>query len=668
MLSGMIKGIVEKIKKSEKINKRNIIYFSFFTLTIGICIGLFIYSQNVYDVNVIYGNTDTTLGFPIEKDMVISQEFEAENLVGAGVNFDEIEDITDVPDVDVEISLFDAESETLLTSIEFNAIRGGVGPKVIKIPAENKHISENHKYRLEVKQISESKDKKIAVLTEQRPSASDMNKMSINGVEQRAKLSVTALIKAEVSFIPVFSVLLIGVVMAAVYMLQRSFEIEKIFVVLFLGLGMIYSLLMSPFVIPDEATHYDRAYSLSNRFTGYEDTMRREEDLSLFTYLHTPDKHTVQETLDHLFTLSSSNKMVQGDVIHSRYVKTIPYIAPSIGITIGKFLHLGAYPMFYLGRIFNLLLTAVMLYFAIKLIPFGKVMVFVISFLPMTMHLVGSYSYDGLTIGSVTLFISYVLYLKYEKQKLEVKDCAVLTGLPMLFLSAKSFGYMPVLLLLILLPWKKTYKENKKMTITFAITASILFLYISGAFSLIQSFLAPAAVSNSAADTVSSEIITHSYADVLRSPIKYVIMVLGTLYRNIGAYILDMVGSSLCWFTFPVKKMFVCLYLLLMLFVGLNYEENKVMKPLDRAVIGFTGIITTGVVVLSMAIAYTPASMNTIIGIQGRYFIPIIMLLFLAIYNFRIHLNKNIDTFVLYSVVVLQILTIMDILLNIMRI
>lgn len=657
---------VDRLRKS--FSKKNIIYLSFFVFTSIICFGLFKYSSSVYDVRTLYGNTKTTTAFELRQNVLISQVFEAYDLRGAGVNFESIVDVEEIPNVDVEIKLFENDTNIEIASTVFNTLQTGVGAKELMNPTGDIYKEGSGIYRLEVKQLtSDGSDKRISVLTEQSPASEDPNIMKIDGVSQFAKLSVTALENIDIDFIPFFSILLMITVMMTIYMILEKKPIEKVFIVIFLGLGVIYSLLMSPFVIPDEATHYDRAYSLSNKITGYDDIMRRKEDLSLFTYLHTPDKNSVKDTLDHMLSISSSNEMVEGTVIHSKGNKVIPYIVPAMGITMGKFLHLGAYPMFYLGRLCNLLLTSILIYFAIKLIPVGKCILFVVSLFPMTVHLAGSYSYDGLVISSTMLFVSYIMYLKYTKRAMDKKDFVVLTVLPLLFLSAKSFGYMAFLLLLGMLPWKETFKKQKKEVLLFVAISSISFLYVSGTLSLIQSLILPSAPSASA-DADSLSVPMHTYGDVLKSPFKYMIMVSSTLYRNIEVYIKDMVGNNLCWYTFPIKEFYIYIYLILLLFTGLNREIEFKFKSLDRWIIGTAGILTCGIVVLSMAIAFTPEGMNSIIGVQGRYFIPTLILLILFVYNIGVRLDRNITAYLLYATLVLQSVTVMDVLLNIMRI
>lgn len=649
-----------------KFLKKNSIYIIVFILASIISIGLMKYESGAYDTKTLYGNTETTVPFTISKDMVLTQDFQAENLVGGGINLEAIENIDEVPNVDVEIKLIDRDTNNEISSLIFNTMQNGVGAKQLYVKDKVVYKEGIGNYRMTLRQISDSTDgKTIAVLTEQQPLPNDVNMMTIDQTNQSARLSVTAMENANVNFIWLITTLMIVTSLSTAYMIKEKKAKEKIFVVLFLGFGIIYSLLMSPFVIPDEATHYDRAYSLSNIFTGNEQTMRREEDLKLFTYLHTPNKNTVQETFDNLISLSSSNEMVEGNVIHSQLTTTIPYVAPALGMTVGKILNLGAYPMFYLGRLCNLLLMTLLIYLAIKFTPVGKTVLLVIALFPMTLHLAGSYSYDSIVIGSTMLFVAYILYLKYDKKKIELKDYTLLLIMATMFLSAKSFGYMAFLLLLIILPWKSFNKKDKQKFGLFISALALITLYTTGVISIVKDIVFP---TRTAIESNSTDISYYSYVDVIKSPFKFIIMVFSTLYRNIEMYIKGMVGDNLCWFTFPVKELFIYMHLLLMLFSGLNKENEFKFNIKDRRLIAFVAVITCGLVTLSMAIAYTPATMNSILGVQGRYFIPVIFVLIISVYNLSLRLDRNITNVLMYGVLFVQLLTVMDIALNILRI
>lgn len=65
--------------------------------------------------------------------------------------------------------------------------------------------------------------------------------------------------------------------------------------------------------------------------------------------------------------------------------------------------------MFFLGRLFNMLYAAILIILAVRLTPIGKNMFMAASLMPMTLHILGSYSYDGPIIGMAFLLTALLL-------------------------------------------------------------------------------------------------------------------------------------------------------------------------------------------------------------------------------------------------------------------
>ena len=100
-----------------------------------------------------------------------------------------------------------------------------------------------------------------------------------------------------------------------------------------------------------------------------------------------------------------------------------PYIKlPSaLGIVLATLLNLGSFPLFYLGRFFNLLMFAALAYFAVRITPVGKNAMMVAGLLPMTLHLASSYSYDAGIMGFGLPIDGYVLASRVRRGPYEPK-------------------------------------------------------------------------------------------------------------------------------------------------------------------------------------------------------------------------------------------------------
>lgn len=80
-------------------------------------------------------------------------------------------------------------------------------------------------------------------------------------------------------------------------------------------------------------------------------------------------------------------------------------IGSIVGLQIGLFFGLGAYPVFYMGRIGSALVFCFCAFQAYRIAPKGKSVIVFVSLLPMTLHLAASYSYDsGIIAYSLLVF------------------------------------------------------------------------------------------------------------------------------------------------------------------------------------------------------------------------------------------------------------------------
>ena len=81
----------------------------------------------------------------------------------------------------------------------------------------------------------------------------------------------------------------------------------------------------------------------------------------------------------------------------------------------------------YLGKITALLFYLLCVFWAVRFMPWGKMVMAVIALFPMSLEIAASYSYDCTVNALSFLFIGYTMYLIYEKERVTWKDYAFLT-------------------------------------------------------------------------------------------------------------------------------------------------------------------------------------------------------------------------------------------------
>lgn len=136
------------------------------------------------------------------------------------------------------------------------------------------------------------------------------------------------------------------------------------------------------------------------------------------------------------------------------------YIAPAIGMAIAKLLDLNAIWLLWLGRIFNALLYALLVSYAIKKTPILKMPLFVVSCIPAALSCVASTSINPLINGLAILSIAYFLVLyKSPKKSLDYKPI-IKFSLLILLLGLCKVTYFSFIFLILFVPIDNFKEKN----------------------------------------------------------------------------------------------------------------------------------------------------------------------------------------------------------------
>ena len=141
----------------------------------------------------------------------------------------------------------------------------------------------------------------------------------------------------------------------------------------------------------------------------------------------------------------------------------IIYLAPSIGITIGRLMKLNFIQLYYLGRCFNLFAYIFLILIALKITPKYKELMLLIASLPMCLHQAVSYSYDVVINGMSFVFVAYTFLLIYREDGVTWKDALVLVAIGGILCPGKLV-YIVLLGFLFIIPKEKfrDLKDRKK--------------------------------------------------------------------------------------------------------------------------------------------------------------------------------------------------------------
>ena len=416
---------------------------------------------------------------------------------------------------------------------------------------------------------------------------------------------------------------------------------EWIFLIIAIPVSTVFALITPPLQVPDEGSHFFRAYEIA--------------DFSFFNPKHSGPVSLIKldSTFGHLHFLAGQ-KTSMAEIKNQIGVKlepekiapfsppeyTLPYIPQAIGIFIGKLFNSSPLVLMYLGRIFNLLFSALILFFAIRIIPQFKWIFLLLALMPKTLFLFGSLSYDSLTISLSFFTIAIFLYYAFSCERdLKLKDLALIAFLVFLLLFCKP-PYFLLGLLFFFIPPKKFGNLYKYIMISVGVAVLALIILKAGP-AAVNYFSAPgSAVQINPADIAASSpdqpvIRPNDQIKLIMNDIPaYLKLIVKSGFGISRSYILESFVGLLGWIDVELPDMLTYSYLFLILIAAMTLSGENVKLGLSKkALLLVLSAATFVVVETAMYVYATRVGRDQVYGVQGRYFIPMAPLLFMLLYN-----------------------------------
>lgn len=204
-------------------------------------------------------------------------------------------------------------------------------------------------------------------------------------------------------------------------------KIEQIFLNIAIPIGLMYLVFMMPGHVPDETTHFFKAYDVSqgNLITKIDENgdsyIDVPKELPLFNHSQVLNYKDFIELAQTKTDYQNTEKVVSTAQANS----FIMYMFSAFGFFVARILNLNIVFGIFLARIFNFIFFLVCAYFAIKKIPFGKLILAIYMLMPMCMQQVTSISADAFINSVLFYYIAYSIYIIFKKEKLEKKEIII---------------------------------------------------------------------------------------------------------------------------------------------------------------------------------------------------------------------------------------------------
>ena len=437
----------------------------------------------------------------------------------------------------------------------------------------------------------------------------------------------------EKNSVLIFNILLTligGVGFAFVYKKWNgsNIKIENIFLFTIIPLGIFYLLAFPYGTIMDEQNHFLRIYEITDgHFISVINEKGQGGNFLTSSFAQIPPKVVDYETQAEMFHVKAIEDKSFYEFSNTVLYSFICYIPQAIGVGIGKLFNLSFIMQVFMGRATNFICYVAIVYFAIKFLPFKKGFVYVIATLPITMQEMVSLSPDALTIAMSIAIVSFTLYMIYTKKDQMNKFQIAMMCVISIVLSMCKIVYLPLCLILFLIP-KERFGTLKKKNIMI-LTLAVFVVSINLGWTAHVSRYLDSGVNGSS----SSEQIDY----IIHNPHKLVPIAVNTMSNEnvIGQILLSMFGALLGYYKVHVFLPYI--YMLIAIFiVSLLIENEKIVENGKKMLIGFCAFSVVVLMGLSLYIQWTPLKNEWISGIQGRYFIPIMLLLAILCTNKKI--------------------------------
>lgn len=445
---------------------------------------------------------------------------------------------------------------------------------------------------------------------------------------------------------------------------KKSWELHRVFVVMAGVCGIFYMFVMPPFTAPDEDAHYATVYYYSDKLLGQNAltnkgmTIVRTCDVEYQEKEHRePSIGSYDAVWNGLFSVNHSDKMQSYNKGPLNSVSWALYVPQILGVTLARILHLGNIPLLFLGRFFALLFYVALCSLAIKKMPFGKLALFVVALLPMPMEEAASLSYDCVINAVSFFFIANSLDLVYRREKVEKKDWIVMILLAFFVLSGKII-YILLAGLGILIPAEKFPKPVLKWVYTGAVFAGGAAAVLASRLGALVNYLSRETYVAAAFET---EGYTFQY--LLAHPDRALKVFFKTWKEYGDDYLFTAIGKKPGWMNMEVSDLLIVGFLILLLVAAIRVKDEPVfLDAKAKIVMGICCVLIASGVVMAMWIAWTPLDSDLVMGVQGRYFLPIFPLLLMLLRSKNLSLEKDVNGQVVVGVGILQFFVLLYIL------
>lgn len=412
-----------------------------------------------------------------------------------------------------------------------------------------------------------------------------------------------------------------------------TFNYAKVFLLVALVWGVVLVFLVPPLQNFDELAHYYRAWSVAEGqievpANGTVIVPRSVAELpSDFPYaaIATRQVKTRFASIPGLLWQPIGSAKAPSSSFAAAYMP-LAYLPQAGGVLVAMALGHSPLLSIYLGRLANLVVCVLLVFFALRLLPFGRLIMFVIALFPMTMLQMASLSADALLISGTFFFIALTLHYSQKTSLAWVQGIA-LAACAALLLNAKP-GYAALSLLVFVIPprlfgTRTRYLATMGATVLATVAfAALIMLSAPSSQQMNVRMLGP----HNGLDAGTQ------VATIVHHPLAFA-KVVETTFGAVGLLLAKNSVGNYAWGQLTISDTVAVIGWLALVAVFF-IREPVTIRPWQRLVMIGTGLAVAATVITGMYVTWTPVGGATVLGIQGRYFYPAALAVLLGAFGF----------------------------------
>ena len=439
---------------------------------------------------------------------------------------------------------------------------------------------------------------------------------------------------------------LVGLVPFSVWLNKKERKPWAAFLIVFYTCGLLYLAAVPMLQVSDETLHYLRSYEIAagqsprSVVVDGEKTVGDTMTANLIPEELVDFKKTSYEDIRAAWEERTDDDAAEsyafpGSALYSPFT----YLPQAAGILIARHVTNRSLSLMYAGRLSNLIIVGMLAALALRLFPFAENLPLLLLLLPMFVHKSGSMSADGLTLAVIFLLLSYILHLQYGTSGTWTwKDIAPLY--PLVFMVSQcKVVYLPVCLTFFILSpgrfrSRKRYFLHLLCLVLLAVGGSLGWLAISSSY-LEEGYSASGG----------------QIAFILSRPMDYLTILLRTGKKQGRNLLEQLMGIGMGVGGVRNSAILCYVYLLLILFTALFVQRSSkaiirkqgsessdqkqggaaTAQKRDSLLCLFSALCLVLLTCTALFVQWTAPGEKVIVGLQGRYFIPVLYLLAIAV-------------------------------------